>query len=96
MPSHHGVWLDDDPGLLPSRPERGECDPEGAIEWRQPRLRLLLIVSGKLLAKGELDDDLLAVAAKEGQNTSHDECQEVEWVLHGDRDSGGFGAAIRV
>jgi len=56
----------------------------------------LLIVSGKLLAKGELDDDLLAVAAKEGQNTSHDECQEVEWVLPGDRDSGGFGAAIRV
>ncbi len=50
----------------------------------------------QVAGEGELDDHLLAVAGKEGQNTSHDECQEVEWVLHGDRDSGGFEAAIRV
>jgi hypothetical protein len=38
---------------------------------------------------------LLAVAAKEGGNASHDECQEMEWGLHGDRDIGGLRAAIR-
>jgi hypothetical protein len=34
--------------------------------------------------------------AEEGRNASHDECQEMEWGLHGDRDIGGFEAAIRV
>jgi hypothetical protein len=69
---------------------------EEAIEWGQPRLRLLLIVAGKLLPEGELDDHLLAVAAKESRNASHDECQEMERGLHGDRDVGGPEAAIRV
>ncbi len=55
-----------------------------------------MIVGGKLLAQGERDNHLLAVATEEGRDASHDECQEVEWGLHGDRDIGGFGAAIRV
>jgi hypothetical protein len=96
VPSHYGVWLHDDEGLLPPRPEPRERDPECAIEWLEPRLRFLLIVGGKLLAKGEFDDHLLAVAAKESRNASHDERQEMEWSLQGGRDTGGVGAAIRV
>ncbi|MCP5070201.1 MAG: hypothetical protein GY946_26840 [bacterium] len=69
---------------------------ECAIERLEPRLRFLLIVGGKLLAKGEFDDHLLAVAAKESRNASHDERQEMEWSLHGDCDIGGLWAAIRV
>jgi hypothetical protein len=46
--------------------------------------------------KGKLDNRLLAVATEESWNASHDECQEMEWGLHGDRDIGEFGAAIRV
>ena len=56
----------------------------------------MLIVGGKLLAKGEFDDHLLGVAAKEGGNATHDKCQEMEWGLHGDCETGGFGVAIRV
>jgi hypothetical protein len=78
MPANHSVWLHYNEGLFPPRPEPGERDPEGAIEWCQPRLRFQSIVGGKLLAKGELDDYLLAVAAKECGNASHDECQEME------------------
>jgi len=78
MPSHHRVRLDDDEGFLPPRPEPGERHSEGAIEWSQPRLRFQSIVGGKLLAKSELDDYLLAVAAKKCGNASHDECREME------------------
>jgi hypothetical protein len=68
-----------------------ERDPKYAIEWCQPRLRSPLIVGGKLLAKGELDEHLLAVATEEGRNTSHDECQGIEWGLHRGRDTGYSG-----
>lgn len=78
VPSHHRVRLDDDEDLLPPRPDPGERDPECAIEWGEPRLLFLLIVGGKLLAKGKLDDRLLAVATKESWNASHDECKEME------------------
>ena len=94
--ANYGVWLDDDEGLLPPWPEPRERDPESAIEWRQPRLRLLQIIGGEPLAKGEPDDHLFAVTAEECGNTSHEECLEMEWGLHGDRDIGGLGAAIRV
>jgi hypothetical protein len=60
------------------RPEPGERDPEGAIERRQSRLRFLLIVCGKLLAKGKLNDHLLTVAPKEGGSAWHDQFQVVE------------------
>jgi len=36
------------------------------------------------------------VAAKECGNASHEECQKMECSMHGDRDIGGVGAAIRV
>jgi hypothetical protein len=55
-----------------------------------------LIVGGKLLAQDKLNDHLLAAIAKERRNASHDECQEVEWDLPGDRDTEGLGAEIRV
>ena len=96
VPSHHRVRLDNDEGMLPPWPEPGERDPECAIERGQPGLRFHLIVGGKLLAKGEFDDDLLSVAAKESRNALHDERQEMEWSLHGDRDIGEFRALIRV
>jgi hypothetical protein len=85
----------DNEGLPPSRPETGERDPKCAIEWCQSRLRFPLIVDGKLLAKGELNERLLAVATEEGRNASHDECQEMEWGPHGGPDIGVLGAAIR-
>jgi len=55
-----------------------------------------LIVGGKLLAQGKLNDHLLAAIAKKRWNAPHDECQEMEWGLHGDRDTEGLGAEIRV
>ena len=42
-----------------------------------------------MLARGEFDDHLLAVAAEECGNASHSECQEMEWSLHGNRDLWG-------
>src|SRR4030095_14804945 len=35
VPADHGLWLDDDESVLPSRPEPREGDPEGAIQPRE-------------------------------------------------------------
>ncbi len=59
--------------MLPSRRESEEGNPEDAIERRDLGLGFLLAVGGKLLAEGQLDNHLLAVAAKESRSASHDE-----------------------
>ena len=52
--------------------------PEDAIEWRYLGLGFLLAVCRELLAEGQLDNQLLAMAADEGRSATENECQEVE------------------
>jgi hypothetical protein len=64
VPTDHGVGLDDDQDLLPARTEPAERGPEGSVERSQPGLPLRLGVDGQLLAKGKLNDPLLAAPRK--------------------------------
>jgi hypothetical protein len=69
MPADHGLGLDDDQSLFPSRPEPEQSNPESAIKGREPWPGSRLGVGGELLAKGKLDDRLLPTTSEEGQNT---------------------------
>ena len=40
-------------------PEPGEEDPEGAVQWREPRPRMAVNVDGQLLPKCQLYDGLV-------------------------------------
>jgi hypothetical protein len=48
-------------------------NPEGAIERAESRSSALVGVGGELLAQDQLDDRLLALAAKKGGEDSNDE-----------------------
>ena len=52
---------------------RGQGDPEGAVDGREPRSRTIAGVGGELLAQDPLDDHLLALAAEEGGEDSKNE-----------------------
>jgi hypothetical protein len=71
VPSNYGLGLDDDEAGLPARPAAGEDDPEGPIERGEPGTRRLGCVGRELLAEGELDDRLLALAPEEGGDDSY-------------------------
>ena len=66
MPADDRLGLDDDQDGLPTRPQPGERDPEGAIEGREPRPPLLLDVDRELLPERELDERLVLPAPDKG------------------------------
>jgi hypothetical protein len=69
VPADHGLGLEDDENLFPSRPEPEQSNPESAIKGCEPRPGSRLGVGGELLAKGKLDDRLLPATLEEEQNT---------------------------
>ena len=70
MPADDGVWLDDDRGVFPTRPDSGKQDPEGSIERSDPRLGSVQRESGELLTQSEFDDCLLIPTSEEGRNAA--------------------------
>ena len=78
----HGLGLNDDEGLSPSRPELRQEDPEGSVYWCDPGLWSPLDVGGELLAQGEFDQGLLAPDSKEGWDTAKEERHEFEQWPH--------------
>jgi hypothetical protein len=59
-------------------PIREERDPECAVELRDSGSYFLLAVRRELLAEGQLDNDLLALASDQGGSTTNSGCQEVK------------------
>ncbi len=69
MSAHDGLGLNDDEGLSPTRPDPGEGDPEGAIEWGVRGSGSLLGIGVELMAEGEFNDRLLAATSEKGADT---------------------------
>ena len=82
MPANHRVRLDDHQGVSPARPEPEECNPERAIERREPRSRRLQSVCCELLAQCQFNDRLLVPASKEGKSATKKCRQEIEQSPH--------------
>ena len=82
MPSGHGVGLDDDDDVLPSRPDPRQQHPEASIGWCDAGSASLLGEGRELLAEGKFDDRLLASASKEGRDTSKGDRREFEQLPH--------------
>jgi hypothetical protein len=70
VPADDGLRLDDDQHFLPARPKPLQCEPEGAIQGREPGPGSRLRVDGELLAKSELDHGLLAPAPEKASSTT--------------------------
>jgi hypothetical protein len=49
MPSHDSVWLDDDQGMAPARPESREQSPDKAVPFSQARPSFLSLVDRELM-----------------------------------------------
>jgi hypothetical protein len=82
VPPDHSVWLDDDEGIFPLRPEPGQRNLKGAIQRREPGLRSRLGVRCELLAQSKFDDRLLIIASEEGETTAKKCRREIEQSLH--------------
>jgi hypothetical protein len=82
MPSGHGVGLDDDDDVLPSRPDPRQQHPEASIGCCDAGSASLLGEGRELLAEGEFDDRLLAAASKEGLDTVKGDRDESEQLPH--------------
>jgi len=50
VPPQNGVWLDDEQGITPARPESGEKNPDEAILLPELRPSLPALVDRKLVA----------------------------------------------
>ena len=61
-----------------------QCDAEGAIEGCEPWPGSRLCVDGELLAKGQLDQRLLAPASEERQKGVEEGGGKGEQGVHGD------------
>src|SRR5216683_5050183 len=77
VPSHHGLWEDENERFFPVGPETARHDPEEFIEWTQSGSRVLAFQDGELLAKGEILEQQAAVGAKNAKNGSEPEPKEV-------------------
>ena len=95
MPADHGVGLDEDQDLLPSRPGSQQEDPDGPIGRSDPGSAASLGEGGKLLAEGEFDNRLFASASKESRNTTKEGYQEIEQVPHSEAYSARVRCSIR-
>ena len=66
MPADDGLGLDDEEGVFPARPEARHCHPQRAVDRGEVRARVLLRIDCQLLAKGQLDEHLVAPTPEEG------------------------------
>jgi hypothetical protein len=82
MPTDHCVRFDNDQGVFPAGPESEQRYPEGTIERHELGLRLLLGIRCELLAKSQLDENLLVVATEEGEAAAKKSQREIEERLH--------------
>src|SRR5262249_42819949 len=60
----------------PMRPPPGESDPEGSVQWREPRARMTVNVDGQLLAECQLYDRLVLATSEKSDRAAHDRCDE--------------------
>ncbi|HME69364.1 MAG TPA: hypothetical protein VKM54_05790 [Myxococcota bacterium] len=71
MPSHDGLGLDDEEGILPAVPGPTQRDPEHAIFWREPGERLRLGQGVDLLTQRHvLEQEVGARAAQRPKGVS--------------------------
>jgi hypothetical protein len=68
VPADHRLWLNDEEGAPPSRPEPGKGDPEGTIQRRETRSRMSMREDRELLAQRELDDRLVLAAPEQSED----------------------------
>ena len=92
MPADHGVGLNEDQDLLPSRPGSRQEDLEGPIGRTDSGFASFQGESGELLTQGEFDDRLFSSASKEGRNTTKGDPREFEQVPHSEAILHGFDA----
>jgi len=64
VPAHDGLWLHDNQGLAPARPDPRECDPEEAVRMSQAQARVAAFEDCKLLTKGKVLKDEAATGAE--------------------------------
>ena len=95
VPADHGVELNDDQDLFPSRPDLRQEDPEAPIGRSDPGSAAFLGVCGQLLTKGEFNDRLLVSASKERRNTAKEDRREFEQVPHSEMHSARVRCSIR-
>jgi hypothetical protein len=50
MPGHHGIWLYDDQGIQPPRPQTAKGEPKCSIKMARVRPRLFTLEHDQLLA----------------------------------------------
>lgn len=95
MPADDSVGLNDDQGLLPSRPGPRQEDPEAWIGRSDPRSAPFLGERGELLTESELDDHLLISASKECWNTAIEDRCEFDEVPNVEMHSARVRCSIR-
>jgi hypothetical protein len=54
MPAHNRIWLDQDQGVSPSRPQSPQSDPKEAVGNGKSRLRMAPGQNCQLLPQGEV------------------------------------------
>ena len=67
MPANHGLWLDDDEGASPARPESEEGDPESSIGRCEAGTWAFLGVGRELLTESKLNHHLVAALSEQGR-----------------------------
>ena len=76
MPADHGLRLDNDQRLLPTRPQAFQRDPEQLIETAQSRARSFGMDSQQLLAQGEvLENEVFSGSKRRVSQPRSDESQ---------------------
>ena len=78
MPADHGVGLDDDEDVRPSRPEPGKDDPERAVGLAQVRAARGALQVGQLLAQGEVLQCEVGPAAEGGPQRAKEAQEQVD------------------
>jgi len=76
--SDHRLGTDQDESFSPLGPESSESDPEGPVQWREPRPRLAVDIDSQLLPECQLHYGLVLAASEESQGTAKDGGQERE------------------
>ena len=64
------------------RPEAREGDPEGSVQRREPRPRMMMDVDGQLLAKRALHDGLILSTPEEGDRAAQIEDESEQRPEH--------------
>jgi hypothetical protein len=73
MPSNHGLRLDDDEAVSPSRPGAGKPEPRDAVTLEQPWTLGPPAQDDQLLAEGEILGDKVGFLGEKSANDSLDD-----------------------